>query len=106
MVAWAFSIAGAAFFPALVLGIFWKRATTAGAVLGMIVGLAVTLYYLINVKFYGMTPWLGIKDISAGVFGIPAGFLTIVLVSLVTPQPKAEVQELIENVRYPRLEAT
>jgi len=104
MVAWAFSIAGSAFFPALVLDIFWKRATTAGAVVGMLVGLGVTLYYLVNVKFYGITPWYGIKDISAGVFGIPAGFLTTVLVSLVTPRPSEEVQALVENVRYPRLE--
>jgi cation/acetate symporter len=104
MVAWAFSIAGSAFFPALVLGIFWKRATAAGAVVGMLVGLGVTLYYLVNVKFYGMTPWFGIKDISAGVFGIPAGFLTTVLVSLVTPRPSPEVQALVEDVRYPRLE--
>jgi cation/acetate symporter len=104
MVAWAFSIAGASFFPALVLGIFWKRATTAGAVTGMLVGFGLTLYYLINVRFYGMTPWFGIKDISAGIFGIPAGFLTIVVVSLFTPKPKEEVQRLVENVRYPRLE--
>jgi cation/acetate symporter len=103
MVAWAFSIAGSAFFPALVLGIFWKRATTMGAIAGMLVGLGLTLYYLISVKFYGMTPWLGIKDISAGVFGIPAGFLTTVLVSLVTPRPSTEVQALVEDVRYPRL---
>jgi cation/acetate symporter len=105
MVAWAFSIAGAAFFPALVLGIFWKRATSAGAVAGMLVGFGLTLYYLINVKFYGMTPWFGIKDISAGVFGIPAGFLTIVVVSLLTPAPRQEVQAFVESVRYPRLES-
>ncbi len=104
MVAWAFSIAGASFFPALVLGIFWKRATTIGAVTGMLVGFGLTLYYLINVRFYGMTPWFGIKDISAGIFGIPAGFLTIVVVSLITPKPKEEVQQLVESVRYPRLE--
>ena len=71
IVAWAFSIAAAAFFPALVLGIFWKRANRAGAVAGMLVGFGLTLYYLINVKFLGMTPWFGIKDVSAGIFGIP-----------------------------------
>ncbi len=103
IVAWAFSIAGAAFFPALVLGIFWKRANKAGAVAGMLVGFGLTLYYLINVKFFGMTPWFGIKDVSAGVFGIPAGFLTIIVVSLLTPAPKQDVQDFVESVRYPSL---
>ncbi len=103
IVAWAFSIAGAAFFPALVLGIFWKRANKAGAIAGMLVGFGLTLYYLVNVKFFGMTPWFGIKDISAGVFGIPAGFLTIIVVSLLTPAPKQEVQDFVESVRYPSL---
>jgi cation/acetate symporter len=103
IVAWAFSIAGAAFFPALVLGIFWKRANKTGAVAGMLVGFGLTLYYLVNVKFFGMTPWFGIKDISAGVFGIPAGFLTIILVSLLTPSPKQDVQDFVESVRYPSL---
>jgi cation/acetate symporter len=103
MVAWAFSIAGSCFFPALVLGIFWKRANRAGAVTGMIVGLGLTLYYLINVKFYGMAKWFGISDISAGVFGIPAGFLTIIVVSLLTREPDKETQELVEHVRYPNI---
>ena len=104
MVAWAFSIAGSCFFPALVLGIFWKRATKAGAVTGMIVGLGLTLYYLINVKFYGMDKWFGITDISAGIFGIPAGFLTIVVVSLLSKAPDAKTQALVEHVRYPSLQ--
>lgn len=103
LVAWAFSIAAATFFPALVLGIFWKRANSQGAVAGMIVGLGLCLYYLAGVKFYGMTPWFGVKDIAAGTFAIPAGFLTIILVSLVTPPPPKEVQELVEHVRYPHL---
>lgn len=104
MVAWAFSIAGACFFPALVLGIFWKRATKQGAVAGMLVGLGLTLYYLINVKFYGMDKWFGITDVSAGMFGIPAGFLTIIVVSLLTKAPDEETQNLVESVRYPALE--
>ncbi len=101
MVAWAFSIAGACFFPALVLGIFWKRATRQGAIAGMLVGMGLTLYYLIGVKFFAMPKWFGITDISAGIFGIPAGFLTIVLVSLLTPTPDAATRALVEHVRYP-----
>jgi cation/acetate symporter len=103
MVAWAFSIAAACFFPALVLGIFWRRTTKQGAIAGMLVGLGVTLFYLVGVKFYGMTKWLGITDVSAGIFGIPAGFVTIWLVSLFTPAPDRATLELVERVRYPSL---
>jgi cation/acetate symporter len=103
MVAWAFSIAGACFFPALVLGIFWRRATRQGAVAGMLVGLGLTLYYLVGVKFLGMEKWWGIGDVSAGVFGIPVGFATIVLISLLTPQPDAATRRLVERIRYPAL---
>ena len=103
IVAWAFSIAAAAFFPALVLGIFWKRANKTGAVAGMLVGFGLTLYYLINVKFLGMTPWFGIKDVSAGIFGIPLGFITIWAVSLMTQAPSQEIKDMVEDLRYPRL---
>jgi cation/acetate symporter len=103
IVAWAFSIAAAAFFPALVLGIFWKRANRAGAVSGMLVGFGLTVFYLVNVKFLGMTPWFGIKDVSAGIFGIPLGFLTIVVVSLMTKAPSQETQDMVEDLRYPNL---
>jgi cation/acetate symporter len=103
MVAWAFSIAGACFFPALVLGIFWKRANRQGAIAGMLTGLGLTLVYLVGVKFLGMEKWFGISDVSAGIFGIPAGFLVIVGVSLLTPAPNAKTRALVEEVRYPVL---
>jgi cation/acetate symporter len=103
IVAWAFSIAAASFFPALTLGIFWKRANRSGAVAGMIVGFAVTVFYLVNVKFFGMTPWFGIKDVSAGIFGIPLGFLTIIIVSLMTKEPSQEIKDMVEDLRYPKL---
>jgi len=103
MVAWAFSLAGACFFPALVLGIFWRRASRAGAIAGMLSGLGMTLYYLLGVKFYGMEKWFGINDVSAGVFGLAAGFLAIILVSLVTRPPDVKTRALIEEVRYPVL---
>ncbi|MBS4096159.1 MAG: cation acetate symporter [Sulfuricella sp.] len=106
MVAWAFSIAASAFFPALVLGVFWRRANQYGAIAGMLVGLGVCLFYLIGVKFYGLAPWFGIKDIAAGVFGVPAGILTIFVVSLLTPAPGKEIEELVEHCRYPNIKAS
>ena len=112
LVSAAFSFAAAAFFPALVLGVFWRRANKWGAVCGMVAGLALTCYYM------GVTqPWLrgvlhvtapvelwwGIQPISAGVFGVPLGFAVIVVVSLLTPAPSAGVQDLITRIRYPNL---
>ena len=106
MVAWAFSIAASAFFPALVLGIFWKRANRYGAVAGMAVGLGLCLFYLIGVKIFGMPLWFGIKDIAAGTFGVPAGFLTIIVVSLLTPSPDNETQALVEHCRFPNIKGS
>jgi len=105
MVGLAFSIGGSAFFPALVLGIFWKRANRPGAVTGMLVGLAVTVFYVVRTHpFFGgsMTnAWFDINPISAGVFGVPLGFATIVAVSLLTKPPPQEIQDLVDYVRYP-----
>jgi cation/acetate symporter len=102
----AFSIAAAAFFPALVLGIFWKRATKWGAIAGMIVGLGMCLWYMVTrYPFFGINaPMIWeIDPISSAVFGVPAGVLVIVVVSLLTPAPRRELQELVEHVRYPHL---
>jgi cation/acetate symporter len=95
LVSASFSLAGAAFVPAMVLGIFWPRATRAGAVTGMLSGLGVSLYYmLVNqaaVRSYlglsGDGLWLGIQPVSAGVFGVVAGLFSMVLVSLITYSP-------------------
>ena len=112
LVSAAFSFAAAAFFPALVLGIFWKRATKWGAIVGMIGGLGVTFYYMVTTQawlrgVFGVTSpvelWYGILPISAGVFGVPLGFALIIIVSLLTPAPRREIQELVEHVRYPSL---
>ncbi|GIX25147.1 MAG: cation acetate symporter [Caldimonas sp.] len=114
LVSAAFSFAAAAFFPALVLGIFWKRASSIGAVCGMIAGLGLTFYYMATTQpwlrsVFGVTSpvelWWGIQPISAGLFGVPLGFAVIILVSLFTPAPKKEVQELVEHVRYPNLKS-
>jgi cation/acetate symporter len=101
LVAWAFSLAGASFFPALVMGIWWKRANKAGACVGMIVGLAVTAYYMIGSRFYGVS-WFGTQTIASAVFGLPLGFITIWIVSLLTEAPPKQVQDLVVGVRYPK----
>lgn len=108
MVGMAFSIAAASFFPALVLGIFWKRANRAGAIAGMLSGLLVTLFYAIRThSFFGGSmenAWFGIAPVSAGVFGVCIGFVTIVTVSLFTRPPSQEVQNLVDYVRFPKLQ--
>jgi cation/acetate symporter len=115
LVSAAFSFAAAGFFPALVLGVFWKRASQWGAIAGMLAGFGVTAYYMVmnhpwlRSVFEVTTPvslWGGILPISAGVFGVPVGFAVIIIVSLLTPAPKSEVQELVEHVRYPNLNTT
>ncbi len=111
LVSAAFSFAASAFFPALVLGIFWKRATGIAAAMGMLSGLAVTFYYMAMTQpwlrgLFGVTRpielWWGIQPISAGVFGVPVGFMVIILVSLFTPTPSTEVQRMVDRLRYPR----
>ncbi len=112
LVSAAFSFAAASFFPALVLGVFWKRANKWGATLGMIAGLGITFYYMATTQpwlrgIFGVTSpvelWFGIQPISAGVFGVPLGFAVIIIVSLLTPAPSRAVQELVEHVRYPNV---
>ena len=114
LVSAAFSFAAATFFPVLVLGIFWKRANKWGASLGMVAGLGTTFYYMATTQpwlrsVFGVTSpiadniWWGILPISAGLFGVPVGIATIVIVSLLTPAPGKATQELVEHVRYPDL---
>jgi len=103
----AFSLAASAFFPALVLGVFWRRANKWGAITGMAAGLGVCMYYMYTTyPFFGGVPanqWFHMNPISAGVFGVPIGIITIVVVSLLTPEPSKKVQELVDHVRYPHL---
>ena len=112
LVSAAFSFAAASFFPALSLGIFWKRATGTAAALGMVAGLAVTFFYMLTTQpwlraLFGITSpirlWWGIEPISAGVFGVPVGFVVIILASLVSRPPSDRELELVDYVRYPAL---
>ncbi|MEK6244630.1 MAG: sodium:solute symporter family protein [Pseudomonadota bacterium] len=106
----AFSLAASAFFPPLVMGIFWKRANKWGAIVGMAAGLAICIYYMMrtypfftNMGVPVMPLWFGLSPVSAGMFGLPLGMVTIWIVSLLTAPPSKEVQELVEHVRYPHL---
>ena len=92
LVSMSFSLAGAAFVPAMVLGIFWRRTSRAAGVGGMLAGVGVTVYYMaIHAApmraLLGLPEadlWFGIQPVSAGVFGVLAGFVVTVLLSLVT----------------------
>jgi cation/acetate symporter len=114
LVSAAFSLAAGGFFPALVCGIFWKRATALAATLGMVSGVGITGYYMVTTqpwlhRLFGVsTPiaenlWWGIDPIAAGIWGVPLGFAVIVVASLLSPAPPAAVQQMVTDVRYPNL---
>ncbi len=108
MVGAAFSLAASAFFPALALGVFWKRANKTGAILGMVSGLAMCMFYMyITYPFFGVNAplWWDINPISAGVFGMLTGFIGVIVGSLLTPAPDMQIQELVDHVRYPNMKS-
>jgi cation/acetate symporter len=113
MVSAAFSFAASSFFPALVMGVFWRRANKWGATLGMAAGLAVTFAYMTHThpwlresvlgvsRAQPVDLWWGIQPIAAGVFGAPVAFLTIIVVSLLTPPPDRATLALVDYLRSP-----
>ncbi len=113
MVSAAFSFAASSFFPALVMGVFWRRANKWGATLGMAAGLLVTFAYMtythpwLRESVLGISRtqpvdlWWGIQPIAAGVFGAPVAFLTIIVVSLLTPPPDSATVALVDYLRRP-----
>jgi cation/acetate symporter len=153
MVAWAFSLAAAGLFPALVMGIWSKKTTSAAAVAGIWAGFLTTLVYLVVTRYFpgfgvdvmGMTSnvhpvtraplvdlaklkaeqpqifqqgmvlinhplasrvgYFNVANISAGLFGMPVGFLTMMIVSKFTTAPSKEMQNFIDDIRRPRGEA-
>ena len=109
----AFSFAASTFFPVLVLGIFWKGANKWGACCGMLTGLCVTVVYMIQAQPWlrhwilgistsePVTLWWDIQPIAAGVFGAPAAFAVIVLVSLLTRRINPVTDALVDDLRQP-----
>lgn len=102
VVAFAFGLAAASFFPAIVLGIFDRRTNREGAIAGMIIGLLFTTFYIVGVKFYGMPTWFfGVSAEGIGTLGMVLNLVVTLVVSRLTPPPPAEIQELVENLRAP-----
>ena len=102
VVAFAFGLAAASFFPAIILGIFDTRTNKEGAISGMVVGLAFTTLYIIGVKFRGMEPWLlGISAEGIGTVGMILNFVVTWSVSRLTPPPPPEIRQMVEDLRLP-----
>jgi cation/acetate symporter len=101
-VAWAFCFAMSGLFFPLVLGVWWKRANRAGAIAGMVFGLSSGSWYLYMVYTGSMTPWLGLDHLRFGIVGASVSLVTMVVVSLLTPAPDQETQDMVDEVRIPR----
>jgi cation/acetate symporter len=101
LVAWAFSLAAATFFPVVLTGIFWRRANAKGAIAGMIGGLLVTAFYMFMNYTDPRFTVLGLSHLSAGIFGMIANFALQIIVSLATKPSPEYVQRLVDQVRIP-----
>lgn len=103
VVALAFGLAAASFFPVLVLGIFWKNCTAAGATAGMLSGLVVTSAYMLwTIDIYGNSDGVfGILETGFGAIGMLINFAVTIIVSQFTTKPSPVMQELVEEIRYP-----
>lgn len=106
-VALAFGLAAASFFPAIILGIFSKRMNKEGAILGMVVGILLMLFYMMKFKFDwfggGIKDdwWFGISPEGFGTVAMIANFVISIIVSKLTPPPPKGVVEIVENIRIP-----
>lgn len=113
VVALAFGLAAASFFPAIVLGIFYKKMNKEGAIAGMIVGITLMLFYMLKFKFgifdggkeavAGLKQdwWFGISPEGFGSIAMFVNFVVAIVVNKFTPEPPEEVQEIVENIRIP-----
>ena len=107
VVALAFGLAAASFFPAIVLGIFYKRMNKEGAISGMVIGLLLMLFYMTKFKFGwfgGGTSedwWFGISPEGFGTFAMLINFIISIVVCHLTKEPSKEIQDLVEKIRIP-----
>jgi cation/acetate symporter len=107
VVAFAFGLAAASFFPAIVLGIFWKRVSMVPAVSGMLAGIGLSIFYIVGVVFLGMEKWTlgitaqGIDPQGIGTLGMLLNFAVTLALTPFFPKPAPRVIELIDKVREP-----
>ena len=110
VVAFAFGLAASTFFPILILGIFWKKANATGAAAGMLTGLVFTGgYMLYTLEVFGLSAnehILGVSPEGIGAIGALVNFVVTVTVSKLTRPPSADVQEMVESIRYPSARTT
>ncbi|MEQ1438329.1 sodium:solute symporter family protein [Fontimonas sp. SYSU GA230001] len=107
VVAFAFGLAAASFFPAIILGIFSKRMNKEGAIAGMVTGISITAAYIVYFKFInagaGVDQWfLGISPEGFGAVGMVVNFVVAVTVAALTQAPPKSVQDMVEHIRVPR----
>ncbi|MFZ9682366.1 MAG: VC_2705 family sodium/solute symporter, partial [Cephaloticoccus sp.] len=108
VVAFAFGLAAASFFPAIIMGVFQKRMNREGAITGMVVGIVFTAAYIIWFKFIhpeNNNPahwWFGISPEGIGAVGMLLNVAVAQVISRFTPPPPADVQEVVEHIRFPR----
>lgn len=102
VVAFAFGLAAASFFPVILLGIFDKRTNRQGAISGMVAGLGFTAYYIVGIKYFGMSAWMfGISAEGIGTVGMVVNLVVTLVVSRLTPPPPDEIMDLVESIRVP-----
>ncbi len=101
VVAFAFGLAAASFFPAIVLGIFSKRVGTVPAVAGMLTGISFTAFYIIATVFFGMERWAGIDPQGIGTIGMVLNFAVTLGLTRFFPPPSQETRKLIDRIREP-----
>ncbi len=108
VVAFAFGLAAASFFPVIILGIFSKRMNKEGAISGMLSGLIFTAAYIVYFKFINPDMnkpefwWFGMSPEGIGTLGMLINVAVSLVVSRITPAPPQEIQELVDSLRYPK----
>jgi cation/acetate symporter len=108
VVAFAFGLAAASFFPVIIMGVFSKRMNKEGAISGMVVGILFTGAYIVYFKFLNPTAnvpenwWFGVSPEGIGTIGMLLNFAVAIAISRFTPAPPQEVQDMIEEIRVPR----
>jgi cation/acetate symporter len=108
VVAVAFGLAASSFFPVIIMGVFWKRATKEAAIAGMLIGIIFTATYIIYFKFVNPSAnnaehwFLKISPEGIGMIGMIINFVVMWIVTLVTKAPPKEIQDLVGTLRYPK----